>query len=72
MDKWTLTNEQYDILKWIVSVVIPALIVFLGTTMNALEWSHTETFLLIAGGLELFLGTIFKWSDINYEKNKEE
>lgn len=70
MSNWTLTNEQYDILKWIVSVVIPALIVFLGTTMNALEWPHTETFLLITGGLELFLGTIFKVSDYNY--NKEE
>ena len=72
MNKWTLTNKQYDILKWIISIFIPALITFLGTVMTSIGWVHTELFLTIAVAFELFLGTIFKWSDINYEKNKEE
>ena len=72
MDKWTLTNKQYDILKWIVSIFIPALVTFLGTVMTSLGWAHTELFLTIAVAFQLFLGTIFKLSDVNYEKNKEE
>ena len=72
MSKWTLTNKQYDILKWVISIFIPALITFLGTVMTSLGWAHTEIFLTIAVAFELFLGTIFKLSDVNYEKNKEE
>ena len=72
MNKWTLTNKQYDILKWVISIFIPALITFLGTVMTSLGWAHTELFLTIAVAFELFLGSIFKLSDINYEKNKEE
>ena len=72
MSKWTLTNKQYDILKWFISIFIPALITFSGTVMTSLGWAHTELFLTIAVAFELFLGTIFKLSDINYEKNKEE
>ena len=71
MNKWTLTNEQYDILKWLIYVVIPAVVVFLGTVMSVLGWQHTETFILIAGAFELLLGTIFKVSDINYNKEEE-
>lgn len=72
MNKWTLTNEQYDILKWIVSIIIPALIVFLGTVFNAIGWQHTEIFMIIAVAFETFLGTVFKLSDSNYKKNEEE
>lgn len=71
MSNWTLTNQQYDILKWVISIVIPALIVFLGTVFDAINWSHTDIFMKIAVAFELFLGTVFKLSDSNY-KNKEE
>ena len=72
MTKWTLTNDQYDILKWVISVVIPALIIFLGTVFDAINWSHTDIFMKIAVAFELLLGSIFKLSDSNYNKNKEE
>ena len=71
MSKWTLTNEQYDIFKWLISVVIPAVVVFLGTVMSVLNWQHTQNFVLIAGAFELLLGTVFKVSDINYNKEEE-
>jgi hypothetical protein len=65
---FTLTNKQYDVLKWLISVVIPALIVLLSVIMGALNWEHTEVFLTIAVAIETFLGTIFKVSDHNYKK----
>ena len=72
MKRWTLTNEQYDILKWLISIVIPAVIVFLGTVFDTIGWHYTEVFMKIAVAFELLLGTIFKLSDSNYNKNKEE
>ena len=72
MNKWTLTNKQYDILKWIVSIFLPAVIAFAAQVMGEFNWGHTETFLKISLGFEVFLGSIFKLSDVNYEKNKEE
>ena len=72
MSKWTLTNQQYDILKWFISIFVPALTTFLGTVMTSLGWAHTELFLTIAVAFQLFLGTIFKLSDVNYKKNEEE
>ena len=70
MRKWTLTNKQYDIFKWVISIVIPALIVFLGTVFDAVNWSHTDIFMKIAVAFELFLGTVFKLSDSNYKKEE--
>lgn len=66
-----LTNEQYKLLKWLISIVIPALIAFFGTVMNAFGWTHTELFLIVAVAFETLLGTIFKVSEINYDKDKE-
>lgn len=65
---FTLTNKQYDGLKWVITIVIPAFVFMLGTIFTALGWAHTDVFLTIAGALELFLGTIFKVSDHNYKK----
>lgn len=67
-----LTNKQYDILKWVISIVLPALIVFLNIVFNELGWVHTETFVSIAVALEVFLGSIFKLSDHKYKKEQQE
>lgn len=66
-----LTNKQYDILKWIISIVLPALIVFLGVVFNQIGWQHSETFLTIAVAFEVFLGSIFKLSDYQYHKGEK-
>lgn len=66
-----LTNEQYKLLKWLISIVIPALIAFFGAVMNAFGWAHTELFLIVAVAFETLLGTIFKVSEINYDKDKD-
>lgn len=66
-----LTNKQYDIMKWLVSIVIPALIVFLGVVFQTLGWQHSEAFMTIAVAFETFLGTIFKLSDNQYKKDKK-
>lgn len=70
--KFKLSDEQYGMLKWIIAIVLPAIITFSGTTMNALDWQHTELFLTISVAFQLMLGTIFKVSEYNYDKENEE
>lgn len=57
-----LTNKQYDVMKWLVSIVAPSLIVFLGIVFQTLGWQYTEQFMTIAVAFETFLGAIFKFS----------
>ena len=66
-----LTNEQYNTLKWLISIVIPALITFVGVVMNTLNYAHTEVFLQVAVAFEALLGAIFKVSEHTYDKEKE-
>jgi len=66
-----LSNKQYDIMKWIISIVLPSLIVFLGVVFNQIGWQHSETFLTIAVAFEVFLGSIFKLSDYQYHKGEK-
>lgn len=66
-----LTKQQYNTLKWLISIVIPALITFLGVVMNTLNWIHTEVFLTIAVAFEAFLGAIFKVSEYTYDKENK-
>ena len=66
-----LSNKQYDILKWIISVFLPALIVFSGTLLNIFNYQYTEQVIQILGAIELFLGSIFKISDYNYNKGND-
>lgn len=49
-------------MKWLVSIVAPALIVFLGIVFQTLGWQYTEQFMTIAVAFEAFLGAIFKFS----------
>lgn len=70
--QFKLTDEQYGVLKWVIAVVLPAIITFSGTTMNAFNWQHTELFLTVSVAFQLMLGTIFKVSEYNYDKENEE
>ena len=65
-----LTDKQYNVLKWIISVVLPALIVFVGIVMQTFDYVHTDVFMTIAVALETFLGTIFKFAEYNYDKEE--
>ena len=64
----TLTDSQYNVLKWVISVVLPALIVFIGVVMQTLDYAHTDVFMTIAVALETFLGSIFKFAEYEYDK----
>ena len=67
-----LNDKNYKILKWLIAIVLPAFITFLGVVFEALGIASGTTILTILIGFQTFLGTIFKYSEHSYDKHKEE
>lgn len=66
-----MSNKVYDVLKWIVTVVLPALLTLFGVIGATLELSYTDTVITIGTAVITCLGTIIGVSSINYNaKNK--
>lgn len=65
-----LPQKVYEWLRWIIAIVIPAAIVCFGVIGNVLDIPNTDVILTIAGAVEVFLGTIFGISKINYDKEQ--
>lgn len=63
-----LPQKVYEIIRWIVIVVMPAAITLYGIIGNALNIPNTEVILTIASAVDVFLGTIFGISKISYDR----
>lgn len=63
-----LPNKVYEILRWVVIVVIPAAITLYGVIGNTCHIPYTDVVLTIAGAVDVFLGTIFGISKLTYDK----
>lgn len=66
-----LSNKTYDIMKWVVQLLIPALITLYGVIGSTLKIPYTQETLTIAGAVDVFLGTILKISTDNYNKEND-
>ena len=67
-----LSNKAYDILKWICTVFLPALITLYGVIANACDIPQTETVMTIAVAVNTFLGTLLGISNINYKRGRDD
>lgn len=67
-----LPQKVYEWLRWIVAIVIPALIVLYGVIGNTCNIPYTDVVLTIAGAVDVFLGTIFGISKIAYDRRDRE
>lgn len=65
-----LDNKIYDIIKWIVQVVMPALIVAIGTIGGAVAWEHTELTMTVLGAITTFMGASLGLSSAKYYKDE--
>ena len=63
-----INNKTYDILKWIVITVLPALLTCFSTIGVTLNWEFTEIVIIIGSAITTCLGTILGISSINYNK----
>lgn len=63
-----LSNQWYDVLKWIDMVFLPALTTFVGVILNCFHVEGTEVILTLMVGFTAFLGALLGISNINYTK----
>ena len=66
-----LSDKTYNIVKWFVSIFLPALATLIGTIGPALNWPHTELALTILGAFTVFLGATMLHSTAQYNKEVE-
>ena len=66
-----MKNKTYDILKWIVLIVMPAFAVFAGVVGHELGWIHTDTFVTILNAFTAFLGVSLGFSNKSFKDEHE-
>lgn len=66
-----MSNKIYDILKWIVITVLPALLTLFGVIGATLDLNCTDTVITIGTAVITCLGTIIGVSSVNYAKNNK-
>ena len=67
-----LPQKVYEVLRWVVIVVIPAAITLYGVIGNTCHIPYTEVVLTIAGAVDVFLGTIFGISKLSYDAQRRD
>jgi hypothetical protein len=64
-----MNNKTYDIIKYCLFTIVPALITFI-STMGVIYNFNTEIITLTIGAIATFVGAITGISNYNYNKNK--
>lgn len=66
-----LNNKVYDVLKWIIAIVMPAAAVLYGNLGPDWGWYEPQLIVKTITEVQLFLGTIFAVSCYSYAKGGE-
>ena len=66
-----LSDSTYNILKWILMIVVPALITLISSLGTIYGWD-TSTITLTIAAIATFLGVITGISNANYYKENSE
>ena len=65
-----IPNKVYNVLKYILTIAIPAIIVFIGT-MGKIYGFETETIILTISAVATLAGTLFGISCATYNKENK-
>ena len=68
----TLNNNVYNVIKWIVLIVLPALSTLVGVLGKAYGWGGTDLAVITLTAFTTFLGTITGLSAASYNKQEKE
>ena len=63
-----ITNKSYDIIKWIVVIVIPAVITLYSTLGGIWDFPLVQEITASLAAVDVFLGVIMKISSASYNK----
>ena len=67
-----LNNSTYDIIKWVVSIVLPAFAVLVGVLGKSYGFEYTDIAVTTITAVTAFLGTIMQVSNTKYKNNGED
>ena len=68
-----LPQTTYEVIRWLVAVVLPAIIVFFETLAKAWGWNiPVDAITTSLSAFELFLGTVFGISKLSHDKAQAE
>ncbi len=67
-----LPDSVYDVLKWLVLCVIPALTTFYCVVDKVFNWGYSEIVATISAALCTCIGTILGISTAEYRRDNEE
>lgn len=66
------SNKTYNIVKWVVLTVLPALSVLVGVLGKAYNWGDTDLAVITLNAVTVFLGAVTGVSALNYNKKEED
>lgn len=67
-----ISNKAYNIIKWVVLTVLPALSVLVGVLGKAYGWDGTDLAVITLNAVTVFLGAITGYSAVTYNKQQRE
>lgn len=67
-----MTNKTYNVIKWIVLTVLPALSALVGVLGKAYGWEGTDLAVITLNAVTVFLGAITGYSAVSYSKQQKE
>lgn len=67
-----LNDKTYNVIKWVVLIVLPALSTLVGVLGKAYGWENTDLVVVTLTAVTAFFGTITGFSTVSYNKQKEE
>ena len=62
-----MQNKTFDTLKWVATIVVPALATLVGVVGKAVNWEYTDITVIIITALGTFLGTVLGISNRTYK-----
>ena len=67
LEVFEMDNKSYDRLKYIVQIILPAVIALTGVLLMSFEVDKTELILTIMAAIHTFLGTVLGISNYQYK-----
>ncbi|MDD7732855.1 MAG: phage holin [Firmicutes bacterium] len=64
-----LSDTSYDTLKWVITLVLPALATLVQTIGESLSWEPTSLVVTILTAVTTFLGAVFMSSSVQHQRN---
>ncbi|KAA9242155.1 MULTISPECIES: phage holin [Aerococcus] len=65
-----MSNQTYDVLKWVILIVAPALMTLVSTVGGLYGWADTELVVAVIGAVTTFAGAITGVSSVKYNEDK--